>query len=472
MQPLQSPTKTHSSSRLINLLKVLSSILIIYLLVLLFILSTSKYSSLYSPLQELSTPTNLNHIVFGIFTSQDSWPKSKEYVKLWWNSHTMRGCAFLDRLPPDADSYNDTSSLPPLCVSEDTSGFRYTHGAQHRFQIRIARMVLEAVARNHSNVRWYVFADESSVFITENLVKTLSKYDHRLWHYIGANSENLEQNREFGFKMAFLGAGIAISSPLAKVLARVIDSCMDRYAHLYGGDGRVFACLAELGIGMIHEPGFHQFDIRGNALGLLTAHPVTPLVSIHSLDQIDPLFPGMNTLHALQHFFKAANADPQRILQQTVCYDRWFSWTISVSWGYAIQVFPNHVYLPDAIKVGQTFRHWRSGNPLTEAYVFNTRELHPVECARPTIFFFEKISKSKGRTKTTYKRADLNCEYDGGSPRKIKEIRVYAHKLDLTKKQLQAPRRQCCNVLPSSNNEVLDIAIKECKEEELIYLHL
>lgn len=185
-----------------------------------------------------------------------------------------------------------------------------------------------------------------------------------------------------------------------------------------------------------HQIKWSQFDIRGNALGLLTAHPVTPLVSIHSLDQIDPLFPGMNTLPALQHFFRAANTDPQRVLQQTVCYDRWFSWTISVSWGYAIQVFPNHVYLPDAIKVAETFRHWRRGNPFTEAYVFNTRELHPDQCARPTIFFFEKISKSKGRTKTTYKRSYVNCSYDSGSPRKIKEIRVYAHKMDLTKKQV------------------------------------
>lgn len=37
--------------------------------------------------------------------------------------------------------------------------------------------------------------------------------------------------------------------------------------------------------------------------------------------------------------------------------------------------------------------------------------------------------------------------------------------------QLQAPRRQCCDVLPSNGGEGLDIAIRDCKEEELIHMH-
>jgi hypothetical protein len=30
---------------------------------------------------------------------------------------------------------------------------------------------------------------------------------------------------------------------------------------LYGSDARVFSCLAELGVGLTHEPGFHQVKI-------------------------------------------------------------------------------------------------------------------------------------------------------------------------------------------------------------------
>jgi hypothetical protein len=164
---------------------------------------------------------------------------------------------FLESLPSDEQAEDD-GLLPPLCISEDTSRFRYTYRNGPRSAIRVARVVSELVALNHPGVHWYVFGDDDTVFFPENLVKTLSKYDHGLWYYIGAQSEILEHNRVFGFGMAFGGAGFAISYPLAKVLAKVFDSCIERYPHLYGSDSRVYSCLAELGVGLTHEPGFHQ----------------------------------------------------------------------------------------------------------------------------------------------------------------------------------------------------------------------
>ena len=174
----------------------------------------------------------------------------------------MRGCVFLESPPPDHEPANNDTSLPPVCVSEDTSRFRYTYRNGLRSAIRVARVVSETVALNHSDVRWYVFGDDDTVFFPDNLVKTLSKYDHGLWYYIGTHSEIFEQNRFFGFGMAFGGAGFAISYPLAKILAKVFDSCIERYPHLYGSDSRVYTCLAELGVTLTHEPGFHQVYIN------------------------------------------------------------------------------------------------------------------------------------------------------------------------------------------------------------------
>ncbi|GFS31896.1 glycosyltransferase [Actinidia rufa] len=272
-------------------------------------------------------------------------------------------------MPPNTPFQNDSDSLPPICISKDTARFSYTYWGGPRTSVRIACVVSESVSLNHSNVRWFVFGDDDTMFFPENLVKTLSKYDHELWHYIGTNLETLMQNKFFSFDMAFGGAGFAINYPRLGFWLRVFDSCLERYPHIYGSDGRVHACIAELGIGKIHEPGFHQMDIRGNIFGLLAAHPKTPLVSLHNLDQTDPIFPNMTTTRALEHLLHAAKVNPHRLLQQTVCYDRWFSWTISVSWGYAVQVFGNHLFLSDVLRAQQTFKPWRRGNPLSKSSV-------------------------------------------------------------------------------------------------------
>ncbi|KAL7185719.1 hypothetical protein ACSBR2_027643 [Camellia fascicularis] len=34
-----------------------------------------------------------------------------------------------------------------------------------------------------------------------------------------------------------------------------------------------------------------------------------------------------------------------------------------------------------------------------------------------------------------------------------------------------APRRHCCDILPSSAGKTMEISIRQCREEELIYMH-
>ncbi|CAK9135268.1 unnamed protein product [Ilex paraguariensis] len=465
--------QNQSSPRLTNLILICFSLCIIY--IFLSLVLAPKTRLLHAPvlLQDVSSPTSLEHIVFGIASNERSWPERKEYVRLWWRPGQMRGCVFLESsLLLNSTSDNDNVSLPPICISQDTSRFKYTYRGGLRSAIRVARVVVETVALNHSNVRWFVFGDDDTVFFPENLVKTLSKYDDGLWFYIGTNSEIYMQNKLFSFDMAFGGGGFAISYPLAKVLAKVFDSCLERYPHVYGSDSRISACLAELGVGLTREPGFHQTDVRGNIVGLLAAHPVTPLVSLHHLDATDPIFPNMTTMKALEHLVEAAKVDPHRILQQTVCYDRWYSWTISVSWGYAVQVFEHNVFLPDAICAEETFMPWKNGNGLNALLNFNTRERHPDPCRRPTLFFLDKVSSDRDGIESIYRRMiPDNCLIGVASPKRVEEIRVFSQKLELDTKQLQAPRRHCCDLLPSSAGKVMEVDIRECKEEELIYMH-
>ncbi|XP_059282989.1 uncharacterized protein LOC132036628 [Lycium ferocissimum] len=476
MHFFQVPSKTQYSSNISikNLIIVLTCFgCMIYLVCSIYLAPNNTnhfHTSVSLQDDNLTSQTNLDHIVFGIASNELSWSKRKEYVKLWWKPNMMRGCVFLEKMPPSSSNGTKDESLPPICISGDTSNFRYTYKGGTPSAIRVARVVSETVALNHSNVRWFVFGDDDTIFFPENLVKTLSKYDHGLWYYIGTNSESFTQNKFFSYEMAFGGAGFAISYPLANVLARFFDSCIERYPHLYGSDGRVHACLAELGVGLTREPGFHQMDFHGNVFGLLAAHPNRPLVSMHHMEAIDPIFPNMTTVKALEHLYNAANFDPHRILQQTVCYDRWFSWTVSVSWGYAVQVFDKHVPLPNVERVEESYAPWKRSHT-GALYDFDSRKYESDPCRRQLVYFLDRISSETNRTKAIYKRkTSEECKFDMSSPRRLEEIRVLSSKLVLDKQQLLAPRRHCCDVLTSTWGNVMEIAIRECKEDELIYL--
>ncbi|CAI9090319.1 OLC1v1025069C1 [Oldenlandia corymbosa var. corymbosa] len=466
----ENPSSHHLPSRIVNFIVISCSIFGIYLLLSLVLVPDANQLHLSATaLQNLSSTTSLEHIVFGIASTRTSWLRRKEYVRLWWKPGVMKGCVFLEQMPPNTSLSleKDRVSLTPLCVSEDTSRFPYTFKGGLRSAIRVARVVSETVALNYSNVRWFVFGDDDTVFFPENLVKTLRKYDHGLWYYIGTNSENFEANKAFSFEMAFGGAGFAISYPLAKVLAKVLDSCLERYHHLYGSDSRIYSCLTELGVSLTHEPGFHQasiMDVRGSIFGLLTVHPVKPLATLHHLDAIDPIFPNKTTLGALRHLFDAAKVDSERILQQTVCYDRLLSRTISVSWGYAIQLMESNILLPDVVRAQETFRAWKKGQ---NNHIINAQRSHPDSCSRPAVFFFDSAFAGRDGITSIYKIMDSNSSNCTNNKKKD-EIRVFSKKLDLDIRQLQASRRQCCDVLNSSAQNLVEIGIRECGAEELI----
>lgn len=391
-------------------------------------------------------------------------------MRLWYSPNSTRAFAFLDRV--NASEAGDDDNLPPVFVSQDTSKFPYTYRGGLRSAIRVARVVKEIVDRNDGGVRWYVFGDDDTVFFVDNLVKTLAKYNHERWFYVGSNSESYEQNVKYSFEMAFGGGGFAISHSLARVLATVLDSCLVKYAHLYGSDARVFACLAELGVSLTHEPGFHQVDVRGSLFGMLSSHPLSPLVSLHHLEAVEPIFPWLNRTRAMGHLFEAVNVDPARILQQTVCYDHSKSLTVSVAWGYAIQVFESIESLPDLLRLQRTFTPWKRGvNADASHYVFSTRDYPKDPCKRPVIFFLESvIANKKDGIWSYYTRYEVKECVRPNVIKNLKHIRVLSEKLELDTEQMKAPRRQCCNILPSFNESMI-ITIRQCGVDELISLH-
>lgn len=188
------------------------------------------------PLRLPRYDTQLKHIVFGIAGSSNLWVKRKEYIKLWWRPKETRGVVWLDKKV----YAKRNEGLPEIRISGDTSRFKYTNRQGQRSALRISRVVSETLRLGMKDVRWFVMGDDDTVFMVENVVRVLSKYDHRQFYYIGSSSESHVQNIYFSYAMAYGGGGFAISYPLAKELEKMQDRCIQRYFS--------FFCLNNFGI--------------------------------------------------------------------------------------------------------------------------------------------------------------------------------------------------------------------------------
>ncbi|CAN1249378.1 hypothetical protein LINPERPRIM_LOCUS7126 [Linum perenne] len=286
---------------------------------------------------------------------------------------------------------------------------------------------------------------------------------------VGSSSESHIQNIYFSYNMAYGGGGFAISYPLALELAKVQDKCIQRYPGLYGSDDRVHACMAELGVPLTKEPGFHQYDVYGDLLGLLAAHPVSPLASLHHLDIVEPIFPGKSRVEALNQLFQSVRIDSASVIQQSICYDKDRYWSISVSWGYAVQVWRG-VISPRELEIPtRTFMNWYRREDYT-AYSFNTRPVTKHPCLKPFVFYMSttKLDRAKNKTLGVYyrhKAPSPYCRWKMASPEKINSIVVM--KRPDHQRWKKSPRRDCCRVVPTNRTDSMFIWVGTCRTGEM-----
>ncbi|KAK2972320.1 hypothetical protein RJ640_014378 [Escallonia rubra] len=396
---------------------------------------STKAESVFDP---ESHSTNISHLFFGIGGSAKTWNDRRHYCEAWWKPNVTRGFVWLDENP----NTEWPESSPPYKISEDSSRFKYTSWYGSRSAVRMARIVKESFQLGLSNVRWFVLGDDDTVFFTENLVTVLSKYDHRQMYYVGGNSESVEQDIIHSYTMAYGGGGFAISYPLAAELVRVLDGCIDRYASFYGSDQKIQGCMSEIGVPVTKELGFHQ-----------------------------PIFPGLSRIESLKKLVQAYSLDTGRALQHSFCYDLSRNWSVSVSWGFTVQLYPSLMTAKVLETPYQTFVTWRSWS--REPFAFNTRTMSPDPCERPAMFFLERVQGTEtGQTLSTYKRSmaetGKQCDKQGPVPAlSIQYFNVSAAKFehDLWK---QAPRRQCCEIMDGVDDGVLQVKIRGCQRWESV----
>lgn len=162
-------------------------------------------------------------------------------------------------------------------------------------------------------------------------------------------------------------------------------------------------------------------------MGFLSAHPIAPLISLHHLDKIQPIFPNVTQVEALKRLNKPIELDSAGLMQQSICYDRPRKWTISVSWGYSVQI--NRGILParEIEKPITTFNDWYKTSD-ENSFTFNTRPYHGKGCQKPFFYVLSDAYMMSNHTTSLYMYDGApahKCKWSSADPSEIRHVEVY-----------------------------------------------
>lgn len=191
-------------------------------------------------------------------------------------------------------------------------------------------------------------------------------------------------------------------------------------------------------------------------------------------------------------------ADPRSFLQRSICYDLAGHFTLVVSLGYVVQVFPNIVLPRDLDRSEKTYTAWNRLSHRNE-FDFDTRDPHRSICKKPVLFFFKDVKRHGNATLGSYARATgkdylkrkVLCFPRSPPLNHVKNIQVLGFPLrknwHLVRFSLlflllvlwsysvfsnsfdvlgQVPRRLCCKINQSSD-AILKLTVGQCRKGAL-----
>ncbi|KAK0625485.1 hypothetical protein B0T17DRAFT_492939 [Bombardia bombarda] len=140
-------------------------------------------------------------------------------------------------------------------------------------------LIRELVTVATPSTRWLGILDDDTFFPSlYPLDHELASHDHTKPHWLGALSDDFDSVKLFGF-MAYGGAGVFLSTPLARQLEPLSERCIAE-ATINTGDGILRDCVyAHTRTKLTIVPGLHQHDLQRDASGFFESG-VRPL-SVH-----------------------------------------------------------------------------------------------------------------------------------------------------------------------------------------------
>jgi hypothetical protein len=121
------------------------------------------------------------------------------------------------------------------------------------------------------HTQWVVTMDDDTFYPSfPRMVQRLStRYDASVPTWVGTLSEDFTQVMNIGW-MAFGGAGIFVSIPLAEIVAKHADECLAAAGDWDGGDFILSTCIMTHSAAKLNlDNDLYQLDVRGNPQGIM-----------------------------------------------------------------------------------------------------------------------------------------------------------------------------------------------------------
>ena len=215
-----------------------------------------------------SEPADASYVVFGISTTMQRLKDSIPALMRWLPKTRAKLVVIVieDDTTPANDKQMEVLQAHMRDLGIDTT-LIHPKEKWYNFSIRYFSLIKAMYTHRTPQTRWVSLIDDDTFFPSMSaLLAMLDKHDDAKEIYLGAVSEDWWATVRYGM-MAFGGAGIFLSLPLAELVDRLHDICIEN-SHAPAGDIRVKECIIwETDHKITPVPELHQMDLHGDLSG-------------------------------------------------------------------------------------------------------------------------------------------------------------------------------------------------------------
>ncbi|ESZ96440.1 glycosyltransferase family 31 protein [Sclerotinia borealis F-4128] len=209
-----------------------------------------------------------SHMIFGLQTTMKRLRDTKQHLARWLPNSGARLFAIVKENEEKPASKSDMALLQK---DYRKAGMDVTIIPPVKkgdfFNQRYFSLINVMYAARNKQTKWTVIMDDDTFFPSfRALLDELAHHDHTQPQYIGGLSEDWAAVRMYGL-MAFGGAGVFLSTPLAKIVHDNNNECKNNM-RFTSGDTLVMDCIARHSTAQLKPiAGLSQIDLTGDHSG-------------------------------------------------------------------------------------------------------------------------------------------------------------------------------------------------------------